>query len=123
MSHSSFMEVYLFLLANLRVRVGKEFNLYWQLCQGIIPVNASHDGIIEAWTMQNLGPTIVSCQECDLVDVVLNVGWLAIKDGGGGDLTVCGINVQPVCRIWQLGVSAENRNKYVVVSANDMPLI
>lgn len=73
--------------------------------------------------MNNVKPglTVVSRQECGLVDIILNVVWLSIKDSSSSDLTICGINVQPVCRIWQLGVSTEKGNKYMAVFSLTYP--
>lgn len=45
------------------------------------------------------GRTIVSCQEGGLVHVVFDIEGLAVEDGCRADLTVGGVDVEPVCRV------------------------
>ncbi len=48
--------------------------------------------------------TIIRSHEGNIVDVVLDVGRLSVKDGNSGNPPVDGVNLQPIGRVVHLGV-------------------
>lgn len=48
--------------------------------------------------------TIIRRHEGNVVEVVLDIGRLPVKDGDGGNPTVNRVNLQPVGRVVHLGV-------------------
>lgn len=54
--------------------------------------------------MQRQHLTVIRCHEGDIVEVVLDIGRLSVKNGDGGNATVNLVNLQPVSRVIHLGV-------------------
>lgn len=48
--------------------------------------------------------TVIRSHKGNVVEVVLDVGRLSVKDGDGGNLTINRVNLQPVGRVVHLGV-------------------
>lgn len=55
--------------------------------------------------------TVIRSHEGNIVEVVLDVGRLSVKDGDGRNPTVNRVNLQPVGRVVHLGVPGFSQRK------------